>query len=214
MREEIVDAGIALIDRSNDPTTLTLRGVAREVGITAMSIYPHFDTVQTMVDAILQRSFSQLASAVSSAVETEGEASSALIAGCVAYVQFGWDQPARYRLMFAAGGFAPNAVETFAIIEDALTRCVRLGVSRSDDPHRDTFLLWAGLHGIATLEKPARPDYRRLGALDRPAAIRLIVQRLAVLTVPPPPSSHPTGGSRRRRGGGVHPGKPAVADDQ
>lgn len=110
------------------------------------------------------------------------EASTALLAGCSAYVRFGWEHPARYRLMFAASGFAPNALETFTLIEETIARCVRAGTSASDDPHRDTFLVWAGLHGIATLEKPARPDYRRLGLVDRPAAVALITRRLARLT--------------------------------
>lgn len=146
-----------------------------------MSIYPHFATAQAMVDAILQHSFSQLALTVRTALLAHREPSAALSAGSAAYVEFGWHHPARYRLMFAAGGFAPNAVETFTLIEDTIARCVEVGTSRSDDPHRDTFLLWAGLHGIATLEKPARADYRRLGPIDRPAAVGVITQRLAQL---------------------------------
>jgi len=59
--------------------------------------------------------------------------------------------------------------------------CVQAGISASDDPHTDTWLLWAALHGVATLEKPARPDYLRLGPLDRPAMLETLIRRIARL---------------------------------
>jgi hypothetical protein len=84
--------------------------------------------------------------------------------------------------MFAGAGFAPNAVNTFTLFQSALARCVDGSASASTDPHQDTFLVWVALHGIATLEKPRRRDYLRLGPLDRPAAVTTLVRRLAQLT--------------------------------
>ena len=55
------------------------------------------------------------------------------------------------------------------------------GESASDDPHADTWLLWAALHGVATLEKPALADYLRLGALDRPAMLETLISRITRL---------------------------------
>ena len=89
--------------------------------------------------------------------------------------------PARYRLMFAASGYAPDAVATFTLVQDAITTCVNAGVSASEDPRTDTWLLWAALHGLATLEKPARSGYLRLGPLDRPAMLETLIRRIARL---------------------------------
>jgi hypothetical protein len=83
--------------------------------------------------------------------------------------------------MFAAGGYAPDAVATFALVEEAIRNCVSDGTSTSDDPQTDTWLLWAALHGVATLEKPARSDYLRLGPLDRPAMLEILIRRVARL---------------------------------
>jgi AcrR family transcriptional regulator len=182
LRDEIIDAGIALIDETNDSAALTLRGVARAAGISAPSIYPHFADLAAVKTAVLDRSFEQLRSAIHDAIAQRPEPEVGLLAACHAYVQFGWDHRARYRLMFAADGFAPNAVETFAIVEAAIARCVETGVSVSIDPHADTFLVWVSLHGIATLEKPARADYQQLGPLDRPAFVVTLVRRLAGLS--------------------------------
>ena len=83
--------------------------------------------------------------------------------------------------MFAASGYAPDAAATFALVKEAIVNCVQAGISTSDDPHTDTWLLWAALHGVATLEKPARPDYLRLGPLDRPAMLETLIRRIARL---------------------------------
>ena len=56
------------------------------------------------------------------------------------------------------------------------------GESTSADPHGDAYLLWVALHGMATLEKPARDDYLRLGPLDRAAVVGTLIERLARLT--------------------------------
>jgi hypothetical protein len=97
-------------------------------------------------------------------------------------VRFAWDHPARYRLMFAADGYAPGAVATFALVEGAIRGCVAAGASASEDPRADTWLLWAALHGVATLEKPARSEYLRLGPPDRPALLETLIRRIARLT--------------------------------
>jgi AcrR family transcriptional regulator len=74
------------------------------------------------------------------------------------------------------------AVATFTLVREAIAHCVTAGASASDDPHTDTWLLWAALHGVATLEKPARSDYLRLRPLDRPAMLETLIRRIARLS--------------------------------
>src|SRR6185437_8386414 len=168
LRNDLVRAAIALIDETNDVSALTLRGIARKANVSAPAIYSHFANLQALIEAVLGESFRQLAAIVQEAITREIEPVRALHAAGRAYVQFGWRHPARYRLMFAATGYAPDAVQVFALVEDLVGRCVASGVSVSSDPHIDTFQLWVALHGMATLEKPRREDYLRLGHLDRP----------------------------------------------
>jgi AcrR family transcriptional regulator len=189
LRDEIVAAASALVDAANDPAALTLRGIARQAGVTAPSIYPHFPDLAAVIAALLARSFEELRTTVETALADPGPGSQepasparALVAAGLAYVRFAWDHPARYRLMFAADGYAPGAVATFALVEGAIRGCVAAGDSASDDPRADTWLLWAALHGVATMEKPARSDYLRLGPLDRPALLATLIRRIARLT--------------------------------
>jgi AcrR family transcriptional regulator len=183
LRDEIVDAAIGLIDEADDPAGLTLRGIARRAGITAPSIYSHFADLAAITTAVLASSFDELSAAVQAALDGQEDPGRALIAVGDAYVRFAWERPARYRLMFAASGYAPDAVATFALVEGAIRDCVASGASASDDPRTDTWLLWAALHGVATLEKPAVADYLRLGPLDRPALLETLIRRITRLRV-------------------------------
>jgi AcrR family transcriptional regulator len=181
LRDEIIAAAITLIDETNDPAALTLRAIARRAGITAPSIYPHFPDLAAVITAALAASFDELRGAVKAALDDQDDPSRALIAAGQAYVQFGWDHPARYRLMFAGVGYAPDAVATFILVEQAITKCAAAGASTSQDPRTDTWLTWAALHGVATLEKPARTDYQRLGPLNRPAMLETLIRRITRL---------------------------------
>jgi AcrR family transcriptional regulator len=181
LRDEVVGAATALIDETNDPAALTLRGIARRAGITAPSIYPHFADLAAIITAVLAASFNELGDAVQAALDGQDDPATSLIAAGRAYVRFAWEHPARYRLMFAASGYAPNAAAAFALVEGAIRDCVAAGASASDDPRTDTWLLWAALHGVATLEKPALADYLRLGPLDRHAMLETLIRRITRL---------------------------------
>jgi AcrR family transcriptional regulator len=182
LRDEIVHAAITLIDETNDPTALTLRGIARRAGISAPSIYSHFDNLPALTEAVLRLSFSQLAETVRAAMSCETTPAAKLLTAGRSYVQFGWDHKARYRLMFAESGYAENAVETFTLVAQSIQDCVEAGVSASTDPRTDTWTIWAALHGVATLDKPSRTDYLRLGSLDRMAMLETIIRRLGQIT--------------------------------
>ncbi|WP_417564334.1 TetR/AcrR family transcriptional regulator [Microbacterium sp.] len=182
LREEILRAAIDLIDETDDAAALTLRGIARRAGISAPAIYAHFADLPKLIDAMLAKSFTQLATAVQNAIEREAEPDRQLIVAGDAYVRFGQTHPARYGVMFAAEGYAQNAVQTFVLVSQSLQRCIDVGLSASTNPRDDVWMVWAALHGIATLRKPARADYLRLGTLDRAALLETTIRRIARLT--------------------------------
>ena len=82
-------------------------------------------------------------------------------------------------MMFSADGYASNAIDTFALVRSLIDACAQSGRGHTTDSKTDTWILWAGLHGVATLDKPARAEQRRLGTLDRPAMLRTMIRRLA-----------------------------------
>src|ERR1700760_4381049 len=123
LADEIVAAAIGLIDEADDPAALTLRGIARRAGITAPAIYAHFPDLDAVIAGLLAASFEELHDGVQSALERQGDPAPALVAAGYAYVNFGWRHPARYRLMFTASGYAPDAGATFALVPEAIAAC-------------------------------------------------------------------------------------------
>src|SRR3954471_19008085 len=71
LREEILQAAARLLEESGREDAVTLRAVARAVGISAPSIYAHFDDREQILDAVVAEAFEDLSEAISNAVEQE-----------------------------------------------------------------------------------------------------------------------------------------------
>jgi AcrR family transcriptional regulator len=176
--EEIVTGALALIDREGSQESVTLRAVAREVGIAAPSIYPHFADRDAIVLAVVARLFDELAAAIRTSVAAAGaDPVEQLVAGCDAYVRFGLAHPARYGVLFAGNWPAATAsycrpveigpggrpvlelgAEAFALVVDAISGCVAAGASASTDVFADGTAVWVALHGTVSL-RAARPGF-------------------------------------------------------
>jgi AcrR family transcriptional regulator len=168
LRAEIVEAALRLVEATADPSGITLRGVAREAGITAPSIYSHFDNLDAVMAAVIDRAFDMLRSALEDVRPEHRDPAARLRALCHAYVSFAVTAPRLYGLLFnqekvallrqvESGLLAPKSADTmpgaraFALLVDAVRACVDAGRSTSTDPQRDATLLWTALHGYVTL---------------------------------------------------------------
>ena len=164
LRDEILAAASTLIAHSGDVATLTLRAVAREVGVAATSIYLHFSSIEELLTAVKAHRFQELADALTAAAADVGDDDpvARLRARAHAYVRFGAEHPGEYAVMFAAR-FAPadGAVPTRPMITVDLFEAIAadLGtVRRQGRPPMDeaeatmvTFHLWTSLHGMVSL---------------------------------------------------------------
>jgi AcrR family transcriptional regulator len=177
LTEDIVSGAIALIERAGSAEAVTLRAVAREVGIAAPSIYAHFADREAIVMAVVSQIFDELAEAIRRAVAQAGpDPVDRLVAGCEAYMAFGMEHPARYGVLFAAPwaaageycapvqigpGGAPVlelGAESFALLVEAIQECVQAGVSTSTDPVAAGTAVWVAMHGTVSL-RTARPGF-------------------------------------------------------
>ena len=215
LRGDIVRAAGQLLDEGGTERDVTLRAVARKVGISAPSIYPHFAHVDAILLAVAEDAFEALRGRLREALDREpppdaaaaGTTSRAvlnLFAVCEAYLAFAAGRPHQYRVMFAGVWDARGAVtadpaladraaalggDAFSVLVDAVSRCVAAGRSSSRDPSADATAVWVGLHGLAGLQQaaPMFPWPPRLA--DE------LVTRLALVLPPPGASS-----SQRHRG--------------
>ena len=168
LRREILDAAIELLGRSGTDDGVTLRAIARQAGIAAPSIYPHFADRDAVIDAVVAESFAELLAATHAAKASATSPAGRFRAICAGYVRFGRDQPGRYRILFEGSqdGSSPSVARrraadggaAFAGLADALTECVADGSSTSADPGRDSAALWVALHGLVVLPR-AHPAF-------------------------------------------------------
>jgi AcrR family transcriptional regulator len=172
LRTDIVTAAAELLDEAGTEQAVTLRAVARRVGIAAPSIYAHFADRQSILLAVVQDAFAELADTLRASTEprtgTDSTREQATVAGlraaCAAYLDFATARPQRYRVMFgglwnAGEALTSGAVsaeeitalgqEALAVLVAALDACVTAGTSTSTDTNADAIALWLGLHGLA-----------------------------------------------------------------
>ena len=158
LRGEIVAAAATLIARTGSDQAVTLRSVAREVGISAPSIYGHFSDRDAIVEAVVSESLEQLHLVVADAVSAHPDPVEGLYAGCSAYVEFGISEPARYRVLFGWSrpkGQSPQSdtrgLAAFNTLVTNLDACVAAGRSASTDTFVDAVSIWTSLHGQVML---------------------------------------------------------------
>src|SRR5438445_3562284 len=91
LREELLDAATRLLAAGGRDAVLTLRGVAREAGVAAPSVYAHFTDLDELVLELIGRHLADLAEVVRAAVRTADpdDAADALRAAAYAYVRWG-----------------------------------------------------------------------------------------------------------------------------
>ena len=188
LRDEIVHAAMKLLDEGL-PQSVTLRAVAREAGISAPSIYPHFPDLDSILLAVAQRAFAILEQELGE--PADADPATRLRAVCAAYLSFAERRPHQYRVMFGAVWDAGQALErapgladelavlgmgAFDVLRRTLADCVAAGQSTSTDPFRDATALWVGLHGIAQLQVATPlfpwPENLRDSIIDRLALLR------------------------------------------
>jgi AcrR family transcriptional regulator len=157
LRADIVAAATSLLERTGSEESVTLRAVAREVGISAPSIYPHFPDREAIVAAIVEEAFGDFNAAIEGATTAAvGGPRGRVRAGCAAYLQFAADRPNQYKLLFGrqydgGGEIPPTHLLSFQLLVDGLRDCVNAGISASSDPAGDATAIWIALHGYATL---------------------------------------------------------------
>ena len=167
LRDELLDAATRLLDGGGRDAALTLRGVAREAGVAAPSVYPHFADLDALVLELIRRHLADLTSTVHAAVA--GAASSrspvaALRAAAHAYVRWGLQRPGPYTVVFEGRALRQLSRDEELALgagEDLLADLVAL-LAALPCPPADAataaVALWSALHGVVAL-RTAKPAY-------------------------------------------------------
>jgi len=162
LRTEILAAATQMIAREGNTSALTLRAVAREVGVAATSIYLHFDNVEALLSEVNVNQQQSLADLIDAAADEAGtDPLARLRARGRAYLRFGDRYCGEYSVMFAAKLALANRPAEPSPPTTALLADIRAELRAMDRPGRGpmdeeeawmvSLQLWAGLHGMVTL---------------------------------------------------------------
>jgi AcrR family transcriptional regulator len=150
LRAACLDAGLEMLDAGQE-ADLSLRAVARAIGVSANAPYRHFNDKEALLSALATAGFVELRKRL-----LRADASSApgrqFVEMARIYVHYAQEHPGLFRLMFGhpCSRAHPDTVAAAARAEEVLAARVAQVV---DDGSREPFIIgcWSIVHGLAAL---------------------------------------------------------------
>jgi len=183
----LVDAAQQLVEAGGS-ARLTLRAAAQAAGVSVAAPYRHFADREALLAAVLARGFRELARRTDGARRAAPDAMAGLLAVGLAYVRFGADQPAVYRLMFGPEcdkSAHPDLMlaghEALSVLIDAVAACKAAGLIGNADVQQVALAGWSMSHGLASLHADGILASTMPGELDgmARAVMQLLVDGVA-----------------------------------
>ena len=149
LREALIEAGIASLEGA-DGKDVSLRALAREVGVSPTAVYRHFPDKQALMEALTLEGLNRLGAAQLAAAEKAGGGPSGFAETGRAYVRFALAHPALFRLMFTQGDPISDH-QASDPARELLTANTRMLAGDRKNAERLALLAWSIAHGIAML---------------------------------------------------------------
>src|SRR5215218_4089540 len=152
-RELIVDRARATVEREG-AEGVTLRGLARDLGVTAPALYAYVADKQDLLAAVATEHFERLVDRFEAIDETDPV--ERIRAQSRAYVAHAVGSPGLFRLMFrfpprpmpGVGAFPP-AEKAFESAARAISAAIAVGEIDVEDATVASMAMWAAVHGVA-----------------------------------------------------------------
>jgi AcrR family transcriptional regulator len=175
LRDEILDAATDLLLDIGHARSVSIRSVARRVGVTPPSIYLHFADKDALLDAVCARYFEKLDFQMERAAQEHRSAVDVLRAQGLAYVRFAIRSPELYRIATMGEWRSGSDIDVtldssaFKHMRDSVQAAVDEGIHLQDDPTTVALELWSAAHGVAAMliAKPHLPFGDAEGFADR-----------------------------------------------
>ncbi|NUR60217.1 MAG: TetR/AcrR family transcriptional regulator [Catenulispora sp.] len=162
LREEIIETACRMLDELADDQALSLRAVAREIGIAATSVYLHFADRDALVLAALADCHADLTAAVDAAEAAGAPDPVAQLRGRTLVLgRWAHDHPGLYKVLHESTLNQRNAMAFKKDFAErsvaAVRRCMDAGLAPAGDPELVTLDLRAAVHGTVSM-RVNQPD--------------------------------------------------------
>lgn len=157
-RRRLITATARAVAEHEGWGAVTSRRLSAEIEYSQPVLYKHFASIEDIVDSVALEGFAELAEALATARQA-GEPGAALTRVAHAYVRFAAENPALYDAMFSRPTrlrFA--AADTPAEMSAGFVELREVAAEIAGERDLDTLteVIWAGLHGLATLSQSHR----------------------------------------------------------
>lgn len=158
LRAALIDAAVEMVDEEG-LDGLSIRGLARRVGVTHSAPYRHFDGKDELIAAMAESGFTSLKTAMLEAISDGEDSRARFFNSGLSYVRFALDNRAMFRVMFCSqvdiGPTNPQVhrshQEAYAVLVDLVEDCQRDGLIEPGPADAPATAAWALVHGLASL---------------------------------------------------------------
>ena len=168
LREKILDISRHLL-YNDGHTSLSMRGIAKEVGVSATSIYLHFDNKDHLLHTLIEESVEALSASIEERVNHNSDVISQFEAIIQGYADFALSHPEKYQIIYMVRSDAMarypkekfrKARRCYELLVKVIESGVREGVMEEDEPLTAAYSIWAQLHGVISVVLNQRLDSR------------------------------------------------------
>jgi AcrR family transcriptional regulator len=158
LREALLREGERALE-DGGVAALSLRELAREIGVSHAAPRRHFSEKQALLDALAVSGFQRLGARMAAALDGSGPGADERFAALArSYVHFATERPALTELMFAVK-HQPEATPELREAADAAFAAPLALVAEGQasgaivpgDPERVALVAWAAIHGLAAM---------------------------------------------------------------
>ncbi|MFT3858512.1 MAG: TetR/AcrR family transcriptional regulator [Aquabacterium sp.] len=164
LRSALIEAGLAALEKT-DSADISLRALARDVGVSANAAYRHFEDKDALLAALAAEGFRRFAALQVQATQGEADRQTTRRASGRAYVDFARTHPALFRLMFGhvLHAKADPDLKTSALMafHGLLEAAAKDAGTASNDPRAllTAIMRWSLVHGLSHLMLDGQLDY-------------------------------------------------------
>ncbi len=159
LREACIQEALAVVEASG-VEELSLREVARRIGVSHQAPYKHFPSRDHILAEIISRAYKAFADYLEERPQT-GDPDTDLGAMGEAYIQYANKHPLQYRLMFSTPlpdpvnhpNMMKHARHTFSLLQTAIKKLhdSKKGPGSYQRTNFDALFIWFALHGLCSL---------------------------------------------------------------
>lgn len=160
---------------------LSLRKIAADIGVSATSIYLHFESKDHLIHTLMEQSIEKLKRALSEEAKHVRDPVKRLEVLARTYVNFALQNPQEYQIIYLDDTEEMSrypkekfrqARKGYEVLTETIEEGVAAGLMEEEHPRLAAYIFWAQLHGILSVVLSKRLDNR----IDREVFIEQAIQ--------------------------------------